>query len=63
MFYIWDDRFGPTYFDTEAARDAAFWNARYIDQKHWWVGDAYEKVLRAAPRSDPSKYLGDVPCV
>jgi len=55
-FLIYDDRFGYAHFDTEQERDMTFWNARYIDQKHWWVGDPRVNVLRAWPRKRPTDY-------
>lgn len=54
-YFIYDERFGYTYFDTESARDAAFWSAQHIDSKHWWVGSDKEAGLKAAPRFLPDE--------
>ena len=48
--FIYDERFGYTYFASEAERDATFNAAQYIDQKHWWIGHVDDRVLRAWPK-------------
>lgn len=49
VWFIHDDRFGRAYFESKAARDAAFIAAPYIDQKHWWLGKDGDAILRAWP--------------
>ena len=48
-WFVYDERFGRTYFATEAERDAKFLNATYIDQKWWWVGHVNESRLKPWP--------------